>query len=325
MGYTRVRHYAGGLQEWRESGGAVAGRDAGAPEAELEAGRIRAAAARSDRGMGREPRSGRALRALRGLLSALADRSLAEIVGLWLAIVVACAIIDWLAGSSAHGLREAADGALADGRVPFATALYFSFVTALSIGYGDVVPTGLLRALAVAEGAFGLLLFGVLISKLVSRRQEELTAEIHRITFEDRLGRVRTNLHLVLSELQALAEQCASREGVPDERIGRRIEIAVAVFVGELRAIHDLLFRPQRAPEEAALEALLAHLAAALGELAELLECIGDRPRPLDLARQVVAARALAREICGDCVPRAYAAALRGWMDRIQELSTRLR
>ncbi len=135
---------------------------------------------------------------------------------------------------------------------------------------------------------------------------------------------MRTNLHLVLSELQALTAQCAGRDGEPDERIGRRIESAVAVFVGELRAIHDLLFRPQRAPEEAALEALLAHLAAALGELAELLACIGDRPRPPALGRQVVAARALAQEICGDCVPRAYAPALRGWMDRIQELSRAL-
>jgi hypothetical protein len=261
---------------------------------------------------------------VRGVLAALADRSLAEIVGLWLAIVIVCALVDWLAGSPALGLREEGGGALADGRVPFLTSLYFSFVTALSIGYGDVVPTGPLRALAIAEGALGLLLFGLLISKLVSRRQEELTAEIHRITFEDRLGRVRTNLHLVLSELQALTEQCAGRDEGPDERIGRRIESAVAVFVGELRAIHDLLFRPQRAPEEAALEALLAHLAAALGELAELLTCLGDRPRPPALSRQVVAARALAQEICGDCVPRAYAPALRGWMDRIQELSRAL-
>src|SRR5438094_520667 len=68
------------------------------------------------------------------------------------------------------------------------TALYFSFVTATSVGYGDVVPLGFARALAIAEAATGLLLFGCLISKLISTRQEQLIEEIHRTTFEDRLG-----------------------------------------------------------------------------------------------------------------------------------------
>ena len=38
--------------------------------------------------------------------------------------------------------------------------IYFSFVTALSIGYGDVSPLGFARILAIIEGAAGLLLFG---------------------------------------------------------------------------------------------------------------------------------------------------------------------
>jgi hypothetical protein len=34
------------------------------------------------------------------------------------------------------------------------------------------------------------------------------------------------------------------------------------VFVGELHAVHDLLYRPQDTPEEAVLEAILAGLAS---------------------------------------------------------------
>jgi hypothetical protein len=32
----------------------------------------------------------------------------------------------------------------------------------------------------------------------------------------------------------------------------------------------------------------------------------------------------LAREICGDCVPRQFAPALRSWMDQIQRLARQI-
>jgi hypothetical protein len=251
-------------------------------------------------------------------------RSIIDFLLLWLWMILGCGLVYWLAGAWAgHGLRA--------GLVPvergwdgLLTALYFSCVTALSIGYGDVVPLAELRILAVAEGAAGLLIFGCLISKLVSRRQEELVEEIHRSTFEHRLGRVRTNLHLVLSELQAIAGLCADRQA-PTERILARVESAATVFAGELQAIHDLLYRPQLQPDEQALESILANLAAALRELQELLLCLpATQPRSPTLATNLRVMAALAAEICGECVPREYAPALRGWMDRIRELAGRI-
>jgi len=206
----------------------------------------------------------------------------------------------------------------------FLTSLYFSFVTALSIGYGDVVPAGWARAVAIAEGAAGLLTFGVIISKLVSKRQDEVIDETHRIAFEDRLGRVRTNLHLVLSDLQAIASLC-SDPGVRPERIVPRLESAVAIFEGELRAVHDLLFRPQVTPEEEILESILASLAVIMQELSDLLLCIPAEHRSSSaLRRNIRSVRRLAGEICGECVPRAYAPDLKEWMDRIQEQGRRL-
>ena len=71
----------------------------------------------------------------------------------------------------------------------FASALYFSFVTATSIGYGDIVPVGGARVIAVAEAITALLVFGAVVAKFVSHRQEELVSEIHRFTFEERLDR----------------------------------------------------------------------------------------------------------------------------------------
>jgi cob(I)alamin adenosyltransferase len=63
---------------------------------------------------------------------------------------------------------------------------------------------------------------------------EELTAEIHRTTFEDRLDRVRTNLHLVFSDL-ASVQQLRSEQGTLPHQVLRRLESTVRVFRGELQ------------------------------------------------------------------------------------------
>jgi Ion channel len=254
-------------------------------------------------------------------LDVIERQSPARLFLTWLAMIVLCSLMYWLAGlSPRHGLL--ANGQHLDGRVRnLATALYFSFVTATSVGYGDVVPLGAVRIVAIAEAVAGLLIFGAVVAKFVSRRQDELVREIHRVTFEDRLDRVQTSLHLVLSEFQAIAATCDDGTVRP-ERVGPRLESAALVFAGELRAIHDLLYRPQWAPEEAILGAILASLAAALRELRDLLVCMPAAfvRSPTFQATLATVAR-LAEEICGDCVPYRYAPSLTAWMDRIQELA----
>lgn len=258
------------------------------------------------------------------LIDALGDRSIGGLLLLWLWMTLGFGFLYWAVSAwSGHSLRVGA-APIGAGWEGLASAIYFSFVTALSIGYGDIVPVGALRILAIVEGAAGLLLFGCVISKFVSRRQEELTAEIHRIAFEDRLGRVRTNLHLVLSDLQAIAHLCAA-EGLQPQRILTRVESAASVFAGVLQTVHDLLYRPQQVPPEEVLESILANIAADLRELADVLGSAPGVQRPsATLQANLRSIRALANEICGECVPRAYAPALRDWMDRIHELAGKI-
>ena len=303
-----MRHYGGGLADWQEQGGAleklaasVASRPIVSPRA---APRARSA-----------PR-----RLLTRFFDALGERSIGWVLRIWLWMILGFGVFYWAEGAwTGKGLQASGrllDGSLAD----LGTAVYFSFVTALSIGYGDVIPMGPLRVLAVLEGAAGLILFGCVISKLVSRHQEVLTEEIHRLAFEDRLGRVRTNLHLVLSDLQEVAELCSAASAQP-ARIRARVESAAAVFSGELRTIHDLLYRPQQIPDEQVLESILATLAEGLRELNVLMTCEGAPDRSASFSSTLETIAAVSDEICGNCVPREYAPRLRAWMDRIQELS----
>lgn len=311
LGYTHLRHYRGGLADWTESGGPLEGSTPSAPGQPSPP----AAMPRFTMPVSRRHQWGTAL------LDAIERQSTSRLFLVWLAMIGLCSVAYWLAGWMGHHGLVAGGERVGTGVRGLAAAIYFSFVTATSVGYGDVVPVGLIRILAIAEAVAGLLIFGAVVAKFVSRRQDELVREIHRVTFEERLDRVQTNLHLVLSELQAIATLCD--EGtVRFERVGTRLESAALVFAGELRAIHDLLYRPQWAPDEQILGAILASLAAALRELRDLLGCLPSGvARSATLVGTLQTTARLAEEICGECVPQTYAAGLTTLMDRIQELA----
>lgn len=306
-GYTRVRDYRGGLEDWAAQGWPF---DALAQTRQSSTPAALGAAAPHDWAD--------------VFVDIIERRTTGQLLQLWLGIIAVCGVVYWMAGISPGRAVLIEFGRPVAFDVPgLLKALYFSFVTATSVGFGDVLPIGPARALAIAEAVAGLLIFGAIISKLVSRRQERLVEETHRIAFEDRLDRVQTNLHLVLSDLQAIATLC-DESRVPMARIRTRLESAVIVFSGELRTIHDLLYRPQQTPEEPVLEGILATLAAALQELGDLLACGAPTDRSAVLASQLAGMRRLTEGICGECVPQAYADHLHEWMDRVKAHAARL-
>ena len=76
-----------------------------------------------------------------------------------------------------------ADPAAAEGSagLTLSTAMYFSFVTLATLGYGDVVPrTDLARGLAVLEAVGGQLFVAVIVARLVSARAQALDADADR-------------------------------------------------------------------------------------------------------------------------------------------------
>lgn len=314
LGYTDVSHYPGGLTEWLEL--------APAADAPLTPRARPDHPSRHPAPTQAAPRFSPAGLSTR-VVNALADRSVGALFRLWIMIVIGFAVAYWALAAASPSFALIANGApVAGGIRGLLSALYFSAVTATSIGYGDIVPSSAARVLAVGEGIAGLILFGCVVSKFVSRRQDQLIGEIHHIAFEDRLGRLRTNLLLVRSELRATARLCEGHDIPPPEAVAR-VEGAAMVLVGELRAVHDLLYRPQETPDEAVLEAILAGLTSVFREFNELLSCVqgkGAAQSPA-LAASVKDASRLAREICGDCVPRQFAPALRTWMDQIQRMA----
>lgn len=327
LGYSNVRDYSAGLADWIEAGGPTESAAAaavkprpgmttlsGPPLSISPSGEI-------GRGPARMPR-------MRRLDSSVLDliqrRSTLQLFLIWIGMILLCGAGYWIGALvGEHGLIEAGVPVGADLK-GVASAIYFSFVTATSVGYGDIVPVGIARVIAVAEAISALLIFGAVVAKFVSHRQEELVLEIHRITFEERLDRVQTNLHMVISELLSITEMCDARISL--NRIGARLDSAALIFLGEMRSIHDLLYQPRLVVEEGVLASILANLASALSVLSELLELLPPefaRSEPLRIALENLTR--LAQEICSDCLPDDYTPRLVFWMDHIQAAALRIK
>jgi len=256
-----------------------------------------------------------------GALLDLAERlSSTRLALIWLAVILICAGIYWLVGLLGHPSlveRNQPVRSLAD-------AIYFSLVTATSVGYGDLLPVGAVRAVAVAEAVAGLLIFGALIAKFVSRRQDELVGEIHRIAREQRLDRVQTNLHMLVAEFQSLA---ATPEGtdVSPEQVVTRLEGGVLLLAGELRTVRSLLSREQSQIDAPTLKALLVSLVSSLTALDASLRRMGSStPDSAVLADALHAVSNLASTFCTECVRRVYSADLAVWVDRVHETAAKL-
>ena len=152
LGYTNVAHYPGGLTEWFGADGD---------------GRLPRRAPSSQPVPRADPVDPRAGAWSARLVMSLADRSVRDLFYFWVAIVVVWGMVYWLMAWLPGGALVWSGETLAPDAAGWLSAVYFSAVTATSVGYGDIVPIGLARERANAEGKAGLILFGCVDSKYI--------------------------------------------------------------------------------------------------------------------------------------------------------------
>ena len=258
VGYTNVREYPGGMDEWVERGGRIE-RDASTftPVTAAPVPRWRVILSRCSPA---------------AAFAWASDQPLPILFGIWLGTSILFALLYWIAGESAMSLVSGGQPLSRDPQ-SLLTVFAFSIATAMSASYGDVAAIGVMRLAVLLETVTGLFLFSALVSKILGAQQEQVLGEIHRVTFENRLGRVRTNLHLVLGDLSEISNRCSDPATLP-RRLRGRIESVAMIFAGELRAARDLLHGRPADADDIALEALFACFAAGLEELGDLLTCM---------------------------------------------------
>src|SRR3989344_671899 len=99
----------------------------------------------------------------------------------------------------------------------FLNALYYSIITATSLGYGDIVPQGISKALASIQSIFALFVFAVLVTKLVSHRQEIALADVHRLTFEESFHNIREEFFIVRKDLDRIIHNAEEHKSLAAE------------------------------------------------------------------------------------------------------------
>jgi len=102
-------------------------------------------------------------------------------------------------------------------------ALYFSFVTSTSLGYGDIHPSGFSRLFSIVEVVVSLIIFGILVSKLLSVKQEKILGEIYEISFQGRVTRVLSGLYDFRAEVDRITNKLG-KEGLTKEETDELVQ-----------------------------------------------------------------------------------------------------
>ncbi len=118
-------------------------------------------------------------------------------------------------------------------------AIYFSFITATSTGFGDIVPLGGFKVIAILEVIFGLLLLAFVTSKLVSLKQDIILNEIYEMSFQERINRLRSALLLFRQHLSRLVSRI--EEQAIQKREINELYIYLSSFEDTLNEISSLL------------------------------------------------------------------------------------
>jgi hypothetical protein len=97
--------------------------------------------------------------------------------------------------------------------------IYFSFVTILTIGYGDISAVGFIRVLTAVEGLIGWVLFGLIVYKVVSVKEDVILKEIHKLSNDQYLSRIRNFLFISNTNLVRFVKEVQSKKIAKDSVI----------------------------------------------------------------------------------------------------------
>ena len=149
--------------------------------------------------------------------SNLLDRlSLLQVIGLWLTGIILFGILYFALTFTNHPLIYNNEPLTKDVN-GLGNSLYFSFVTAMTIGYNDIAPTGYSRFAVVIEAIFSIAAFGLFIAKIVAVKQEELEKEVEELSFEESTNSAISQLYIFRSDIKSISEHVKGSKKISNE------------------------------------------------------------------------------------------------------------
>lgn len=148
------------------------------------------------------------LRRSRTFLEYLSQRSYGDLFVLWILVNTLFAIAYFLLAST-HPDHAPTGLALLHPPERLFNSFYFSITTGTSTGYGDILPQGLSKPLAMAQMCLALLVFAIFVTKLVSSRTEATLREVHRMSLDGIFYHIRHVLFIVRKDVDNLLSALA--------------------------------------------------------------------------------------------------------------------
>lgn len=150
------------------------------------------------------------------LVSNITMMSYHQLFVLWSGLVLGFAII-YTALSLVSPMNGPTGMEGMDWSMRFWNSLYFSTVTASSVGYGDIVPLGISKIFAAIQSVISFAVFAVLVTKLVSNQQEIALREVHKLSYEDIFHNSRSELFVVRKDFDRMIAKVSEKNDLTDD------------------------------------------------------------------------------------------------------------
>ena len=115
-------------------------------------------------------------------------------------------------------------------------SIYFSFVAATTTGFGDIIPIGAFKVIAVLEVISGLLLLALVTSRLVSIKQDILLNELYDLSFKEKVNKIRSSLLLFRQNVDRILIK------IEDNSIRKREVLSLYVYFSSLEDVLNEVF-----------------------------------------------------------------------------------
>ena len=133
--------------------------------------------------------------------------------------------------------------------IAFLTGIYFSIVTISSLGYGDMHPMGFSKALACIEVLLGLVVIGIMIAKVTSRRPSYHVERLFSSDAQKRLEHFATefaafhrNFETIISDFGDAYQRIPGKLPSADKSaLIARFQEIISAFQSQCTALHSYL------------------------------------------------------------------------------------
>ncbi len=149
-------------------------------------------------------------------LEKLANASYSALFLAWMLLNIACAAWYFALGAL-HSPSSPTHLANMDTWERLFNSFYFSIITATSIGYGDIIPMGFSKAIAMVQAILALMIFAIFVAKLVTRRQDAMIDDMHRMTSESIFHGLRQGLFIVRKDFDTLIQRLDTEKTLSPE------------------------------------------------------------------------------------------------------------